>query len=219
MERLRSIKRNTYSGVLFLQGVFKKDCKKMEDIFQDRLISDVTVITEQKIYDKIPVNFTKLNLWPKFTNLSCWFCSRFFKNRPWFEPQSIEPISDGTVGNILSNIQTNSGSYKKSVSIVTLGIFCTCNCVRSYIDLHTHDIAEKLNKISMLKFVYEIFKGVNIPDIQPSPAPTCMVQYGGSITNFEYQRIINNLNSAYIHELADNNFANICSVYLKKLNE
>jgi hypothetical protein len=218
MEKIKSVKLNSCGGVLFLQGVFKRDCKRMEEIFQDRLMHDTVPIQESKIYDKIPVNFTSILLWPKYTNLLCWFCNRSFRNRSWFEPQSIEPISEGHVGKLLSCDEIKNSVNVKGVSIVTLGVFCTCNCVRAYIDLYTKDLSERLNKIAMLKFVYELYNGKCIPDIQPSPSPTCMVHYGGNITPIEYQKKIDQLDISYIHELEDNNFANICSIYLGKLN-
>lgn len=70
----------------------------------------------------------------------------------------------------------------------------------------------------MLKYVYELFIGKTIPDIQPSPDPTIMVQYGGYLTELEYQQKINKLDIAYIHELDDNNFASICDIYLRAFN-
>lgn len=202
-------------GVLFLQGVFKKDCKRMEDMFREKIIVENTNDRETKLYDKIPVIFTSLNDWFKSTNLHCWFCSRTFKNRPWFEPQSIEPVSEISNGAILSNAELKKSVNIKKLSIVVHGIFCTCNCVRSYIELHTRDMSEKLNKIAMLKMVYYIFMGKNIPDIQPSPPPTEMIQYGGSLSPGEYQQKIDNLDSSYIRELEDNNFASLCAILNK----
>ena len=54
-------------GVLFLQGVFKKDCKRMEDMFREKIIVENTNDRETKLYDKIPVIFTSLNDWFKST--------------------------------------------------------------------------------------------------------------------------------------------------------
>ena len=71
----------------------------------------------------------------------------------------------------------------------------------------------------MLKFVYEIYNGKKIPDIQPSPSPMFMIQYGGDITEQEYQQKIDSLDLAYIRELEDNNFAAICQIYAKKFIE
>jgi hypothetical protein len=217
MERIKYIRQPTHDGILFLQGVFKKDCKRMEDMFREKLIAENPVHQEAKIYDKIPVIFTTVDKWLKSTNLHCWYCCRNFKNRPWFEPQSIEPISEVSTGKILNSEELKLSIDKKQVSIVTNGIFCTCNCVRAYIDLHNKDLAEKINKIAMLRYLYEVFNGKSIPDIQPSPPPTEMIHFGGVLSSTEYQQKIDNLDTAYQRELEDNNFVSICNIYIKTI--
>ena len=198
-------------GILFLQGVFKRDIGKTEESYQEQLSH-----LDMKVYDKIPVNFTTPERWLKSTNICCWYCSRTFKGRPWFEPQSIEPVCDVSSGGMLSKKELINSINKKSVSIVINGIFCSCNCVRAYIDLHTRDISERHNKIEMLKYIYEIFTGKKIPDIQPSPPPTEMIQYGGYITSQDYQQKIEQLDGSYQKELDDNNFASICNMFKKQ---
>jgi len=214
MEKFKSIKTRILDGVLFLQGVFKKDYRKIEDIFQDRLMGDIT--NETKIYDKLPVIFTSLQTWPKSTNLKCWNCSLGFKTRPWFEPQSIEPISEGTIGNLPCQTTT---SIKKSISVPTKGCFCSANCVAAYISLHTKSLSEQHNKMSMLKYIYEIFTGKLPTYIHPSPSPTELIQYGGDITESEYRQKIEALDVTYKRELEENNFSNICQVYASKFME
>lgn len=217
MERIRHAKQSALDGILFLQGVFKKDCRKLEDMLQDKLMNvSASPPQDIKTYDKIPVSFTTVDKWIKSTNLTCWFCHRTFKNRPWFEPQSIEPVSEGEIGNILGPDEVKNSVNTKSHCIIIHGIFCTCNCVRAYINLHTKDLTEKLNKVAMLKYVYELFNGKSIPDIQPSPPPTDMVQYGGTLTTTAYQQKIDSLDAAYIEELEDNNFSAIC-IYMKTM--
>jgi hypothetical protein len=216
MEKIRSVKQQPYNGILFLQGVFKQEYRKMEDIFQERLLVDGPT-QEAKIYDKPPVNFTNLSTWPKTTNLKCWRCHLPFKSRPWFEPQSIEPISEGGSGSIIEGEKIKKIINKKSVSIPTHGIFCSANCVSAYIDLHTKNLAERHNKHAMLKYVYEIYMEKSIPDIQPSPPPTEMIQYGGNLTESEYKQKIESLDTAYVRELEDNNFSSICKMYAEKI--
>lgn len=197
-------------GTLFLQGVFKRDAGYRESI-QEQLNN-----LDMKVYDKIPVNFTTVERWLKSTNICCWYCSRSFKNRPWFEPQSIEPMCETSNGQILTKKELLSSVNIKSVSIVINGIFCSCNCVRAYIDVHTRDIVDRHNKIEMLKYVYQLFTGKKIPDIQPSPSPTEMIQYGGYITAQEYQQKIDQLDNGYQKELNDNNFTSICNMFKKQ---
>jgi hypothetical protein len=215
MHKIKQVNQLSNDNVLFLQGVYKKDCKRMEDMFREKIIENTQV--QETIYDKIPVVYSSIDDWPRTINLCCWFCNRHFKTRPWFEPQSIEPVNEISDGRILDSSSLRSIMYKKQTSIVVKGVFCTCNCVRAYIELHTNDYADKLNKIQMLKYIYEQFTGKSIPDIQPSPHPTEMQQYGGKLTSSEYQQKIESLDYAYMRELEDNNFASICNIYLKQL--
>lgn len=212
MERLNNIKTPSNNVILFLQGVFKKDCKRLEDMFQDKLMIDNTKQQDFKQYDKIPVNFTNMEKWLKSTNILCWYCHRIFKNYPWFEPQSIEPSNNDL---IVKKI-TKDDIKKKHLNISVHGLFCSCNCVRAYIEVYTKDLAIKLNKIAMLKYLYELMTGCTISDIQPSPSPYEMVQYGGNLTSLEYQQKIDNLGVMYQRELEDNNFISICNLYMKK---
>jgi hypothetical protein len=66
MNRIKNAKRQTVDGILFLQGVFKTDCDKIEDFFHERLLNGTA---ESKYYDKIPLTFTSLDTWLKETNL------------------------------------------------------------------------------------------------------------------------------------------------------
>jgi len=188
-------------GILFLQGVFKKDCKRIEDIFHDKLLDKHNItkyINEKKVYDKIPVLFTIINSWPKSTNLLCWNCSRTFNTIPWFEPQSIEPATETIAKKNTNDIIINN----KKIIIGVKGNFCSCNCVMSHINLYSKDISEKLNKIMMLKVVYEIFNnGKTISDIKISPAHTEMIQYGGTYTEQEYQKKIEQLDHSYKYDI------------------
>lgn len=218
MENIRSIKqRSDNKGILFLAGVYKKDCKRLEDIFQDRLLYTNQETKSYQKYDSIPVNFTTLEEWPEKTNLLCWYCTRNIENRPWFEPQSIEPRSIGSVGKLLNKSQLLQSIHEHGVVISVKGIFCSCNCVRAYIDLHTSNIGERYNKIAMLKYVYEIFMNRSISDIRPSPKHTSLVQYGGSLTSSDYQKKINKLDNSSEQDINENRFNELYSLYLDKL--
>jgi hypothetical protein len=215
MHKIKQVNQITKDTVLFIQGVYKKNCKRMEDMFREKIIENT--VAHEPIYDKIPVIFYHIDDWPRSINLCCWFCSRHFKTRPWFEPQSIEPVNELSDGRVLDSTLVRTIIYKKQTSIVVKGVFCTCNCVRAYIELHTNDYADKLNKIQMLKYIYELFTGKTIPDIQPSPSPTEMQQYGGKLTPNDYQQKIDHLDFAYARELEDNAFASICNIYMSQL--
>ena len=197
MDILKNIKHEPVDNFLFLQGVFKNDYTDIEDVFKNTLLTPEKNY-EDKNYDKIPVVFTSLETWIKTTNLCCWYCSRNFKGRPWFEPQNIEPAIENSNG-VINYIKSNE--EKKKITIMTMGVFCSPNCVRAYIETYTINMAEKLNKISMLLYLYEIFNNRQIPDVQPSPKPTEMIQYGGSLTSNDYQKKIESLDLTYLKEL------------------
>lgn len=216
MDKIKLIKHKREKQSLFLQGVFISDCKKIEDIFQDRLISNDIPQEKMLEYDKIPALFTGIDDWLKYTNILCNFCSRSFKTFPWFEPQSIDPISMGVVGKITTSKEIKSSVNKKKYSIVPKGIFCSCHCVAANILTKTKNIAEKHNKMDMLKFLYEIVHGEKIDDIQPSPDPTIMTQYGGNVTPNEYQQMIDNLSNLFLKR---NDFNSMCNNYLQKIIE
>lgn len=194
MEKIKFLSTNNNEGTLFLQGVFKKDCKQIEDIFQDRLMSDsITKKTNTVIYNKIPSVFTDVDKWPKKTNLLCNWCTRKFDTFPWFEPQSIEPVSIGDVGIVLSPSKLIRNNLQKGFSIITKGIFCSVNCVSAFIHKNYRNLSDKHNKLEMLKFLYLLVTGNSVCEILPSPEFTEMLQYGGQLSRIEYQKKIDDL--------------------------
>jgi hypothetical protein len=215
MERLISIKKNSVNTVLFLQGVYKTECTKLDDMFHDKIFSSPSNHNLEIIYDKIPAVFTTLDKWPKSTNLLCWWCCRSFKTRPWFEPLSIEPTSEtanNEQGKILSGKDLIQCENKKGLCISTNGNFCSANCVQSHINNFSRDLSDKLNRSSMLRYVYEIYNRKSIPDIQPAPVKTIRIQFGGSYSDNEYQSKIDHLDVSYARELEDNSFSSICQI-------
>lgn len=215
MNRIKNAKKQTIDGVLFLPGVFKTDCDSLEDFFHERLIHGAD--QNAKIFDKIPMIFTDLESWPKTTNLLCWNCSRSFKGRPWFEPQSIDPLHKGKPGEFISSTKLNrSGLRDNSYCINVKGCFCSPNCVMRHIMIFAKDLADQLNKIAMLLFLYEIFVGQKVINIQPAPLLTDRVQYGGTLSDQEYQKKIDELNDALGKE-GNNTFVNNCRNFFNRL--
>ena len=211
MNRNKNTKKQTIGGILFLQGVFKSDCDKIEDFFHDKLLNDNN--SSSKIYDKIPMIFTNLDSWPKTINLLCWNCKRTIKGRPWFEPQSIDPICTKNVGEILTSKQLiRNYIYNNNYYINVKGCFCSPNCVMRYIHTYSKNLADRINKISMLLMVYEIFVNVKVRDIPLAPMVTDLIQYGGTLTEQDYQNIINDANS-YSNNQENLTFVKNCKTY------
>jgi hypothetical protein len=177
MNKIKELSTKKANGVLFLQGVFKKDCKIIEDMFHENLLLSHRPNKENIIYDKIPLLFTGINTWVKSTNIQCWYCTRSISGMPWTEPQSIEPVE-----------------LQNAFSLIVKGFFCSVNCVKSYIDLNAKTPEENNNKTSMLKYLYKIMTNNEILHIQKSPHYTRLLQYGGDLSSSEYQRLIDESN-------------------------
>ncbi len=178
--------KKTQNEILFLPDVYKSDCATIEDMFQEKIMLSIDNNFNSIVYDKIPTMFTTLDNWPKSTTLQCWRCTRTFKNKPWFEPISIEPSIES------SNGKLSVDNVKRKLLIKPNGNFCSANCVQGYIEKNTKKLSERQNKEDMLKFVYEIFTGSKINIIKPSPEHTELIQYGGKMSNLQYDQQIDN---------------------------
>lgn len=159
-----------YKGVLFLEGVFKDDVIKMEDIFEERMFLEETVI-DIKNYDNIPSEFTGVESWPTKTNLLCNYCTLNIKSFPWFEPRSLDIIDD-------------------QIQSMSEGVYCSPNCVVAHINLKYNDIAKCINKIEMLKIIYNWVLKEEINVITPSPNYLLMQKFGGCMTEDEFVNLI-----------------------------
>lgn len=194
-----------YEKSLFLKGIYKKDYKKIEEIFHERLCNEIQQ-KNIKVYDKIPQYFTSLNKWIKQTNISCWYCSNQIKNIPKFVPKTIE----------LKNIKSEN---EKIYNIFTEGLFCSFNCSQSYIDeCYSKDMYDHINKTNMLLFVYYIFNNKLISYIKPSPSKYKMVHFGGNMTVQEYENEILSLDLNQQKEIEDINFSILCETYIKNIH-
>jgi len=87
--------------ILFIKGIFKKDCTS-DDIFEKRILENSHVVeaevdissTEVIVngesftnYEKLPSIFTNIETWKKKSNLACWNCTLFFTTVPIFIPK------------------------------------------------------------------------------------------------------------------------------------
>jgi hypothetical protein len=188
------------STILFLEGVYKRDCRTtMDDVHEDRLRIN-TASHEARRFDKIPLLFTSLDRWPTSTNILCWWCRRSFRGRPWFVPKSVEP----------NVVQPDD---HRQVVMTPEGNFCTAHCAAAYINA-TYIGSDRYNRHSMLKYLYRIIYGKNTVEITPSPSPYEMAIYGGNLSEVEYSTKISKLENNTA-DLEDQSFANICRMYIK----
>lgn len=216
-------KKTMLKGILFLQGVTKeKDCREVEDMFQDRLRNETSRYSIR--YNKLPVVFNNLNTWPTECNLQCWNCDLPIVGRPWFDILTIEPYFDiKKVGcyvnsNVILKIDPNdvlktNKSSDVNYNIATYGAFCSPNCVQAYIDTTSGSLSDWCNRSEMLKYEYKIFNNTVINEIRPSPSKTCMIQYGGDVTAEEYRNMVDMLDAQNSREIEESNFKIICDIY------
>lgn len=184
--------------VLFIKGVFKKDCtsddfleKKVIDTINNETTTDnivSSIITDihevnyytnsQKIpYKKLPSIFETLEQWPKKTNLLCWHCSLPFDNIPIFIPKVIEPV--------ISKVKTNK------YSIGVNGVFCSFGDAMEFIKNSSWSLMDKIESVNKLKHLYKIFFNMPLKDIVLYPSIYDMVQYGGDMEINKYREVIN----------------------------
>jgi hypothetical protein len=169
-----SIKEYKLVKMLFIKGVFIKDCIPDDDIFERQIIEQLNYSdTCIEIYNKIPLIFTGLESWPKKTNLNCWHCDLKFDSIPIFIPKIIDtnPVANG-------------------FNISTFGCFCSFSCALSYNNLYNTKICENIHVKDMLLFLYKIFNKKSIKEIFQSPSKFQMKQYGGILEPIQYKNSI-----------------------------
>jgi hypothetical protein len=171
-----NIKEYTIPKILFLKGVFIKDCIPLDDIFERQIIERLNIDNPITIYNDFPSIFTNLTSWIKKTNLKCWYCDLNFDDMPVFIPKIIEH----------SGINTD-------YNISTYGCFCSFCCVTAYTNLYYQKICDNIKIKEMTRFLYRIFKGSAIKEILQSPSKFTMTQYGGDIDTSKYKDSINKL--------------------------
>jgi hypothetical protein len=217
IDHINSIKNydRIYDRSLFLAGVYKKDYKKIEELFQERIISEISKQSD-KNYDKIPPIFNNLDKWIKQTNLCCWHCCNKIKGVPVFLPKNIEPKNNGIVGFAPGSVdpedmQGASASAKsKYYNILTEGAFCSFNCAQAYLDdIYSKNMPEYINRMNMLLFLYNLFNDKTVDYIKPSPPKYKMQQYGGTMTTSEYEEEIKGLDDIWEKEYEETNLRSI----------
>lgn len=171
-----NIKEYKTPNILFLTGVFIKDCCPLEDLFEKQILDKLNV--DVKIcFNKIPSIFNSLNTWIKKTNIKCWHCDLNFETIPVFIPKVIE--------------QSGTDSTFK---IITNGCFCSFPCAISYNNIYHPKIFDNINNKEMISYLYKIFNKCNIKEILHAPSKFTMLQYGGSVDPDEYRKQINDIN-------------------------
>ena len=176
-----NIKEYKVSKILFIKGVFIKDCNEIDDFFEKQIMDQLNIAPIDEIIS-LPYNFTDMQNWIKKTNIKCWYCDLNFEVTPVFIPRIIEPAN------------TNSG-----FNIGVYGCFCSFPCAKSFINLTYSNLCKNTSITEMLLFLYNIFTNNTVKEIFPSPEKYIMKKYGGYLDDSEYRNKIDIINKR-IHE-------------------
>lgn len=184
--------------ILFIKGIFKKDCTS-DDIFEKRILenshvveSEIDISSTEVIvngesfvnYEKLPNIFTNIESWKKKSNLACWNCTLFFTSVPIFIPKVIEPVS-------IKNKFEREKTCDQKFSITVEGVFCSFGCAQQYVEMHNYSIAEKTETLNKLRLLHKLFYNNNkMKELAYYPTPLNMTQYGGCLTITEFKNEI-----------------------------
>ncbi len=181
--------------ILFIKGVFKKDCST-DDIFEKKILENINSQNneiscsneseEQKkfiSYDKLPSIFENFDMWPKRTNIQCWHCTLGFETTPVFIPKVIEPKT---------NRRLDYDSDKMTYSISTYGVFCSFGCANKFIETRNYTIIEKIEMTNKLRLLHKFFYNRLMNDYVSYPDPYQMQQYGGDLSPEEFKEMMYN---------------------------
>lgn len=169
--------------ILFIKGVFKKDCvsddifeKKILEAATDDIITSIIPLQNFVLYEKLPSIFTNIESWEKTSNLHCWHCNLGFSSIPVFIPGVIEP------SNLKHKLKNN-----RDFSISVIGVFCYFECAMQYIKCRSYSIVDKTEMINKLKLLHKLFYNKPLEDMKDYPDPYQMKQFGGDLTVEEYK--------------------------------
>jgi hypothetical protein len=202
--------------ILFLPGVFLKDCPRPEDESSEEIIeldadldslaTDITALEAVvvktrpsiKKYDVIPTQFTSRDTWPKSTNLLCWYCSRSFEEFPWTVPISCSKnlISDDSDITDVSDtsLLESANTFREALVMDVHGNFCGCSCSLTYIKrIYDPTIINRHESERLLFMFAEIMTGEKNTYIALADAPTMMQKYCGCDGKTEETYITDNL--------------------------
>lgn len=152
----------------------------------------------KEFYNSDIIIDTPTSIWPKVSDLCCWYCSRPIETTPIGLPYKKEIVQ-----NISSSQSSQSTSSTQSTSTIqsttqqevyhTAGAFCTFSCAYTW-NLSSENILFE-NKYNQEALLYELFIKVGGKGkICKAPPRIYLLKYGGIYTNDEYSRLFNKNN-------------------------
>jgi hypothetical protein len=186
-------------NILHLTGITMKHYQSMEDIFDRQILDSVEkkpdIITKK--YDTIPKVFTTIKHWPKKTNLKCWMCDFFFEGAPKFVPTYIKGAANGRT-------KRNAAEYspEESIEVGVLGVMCSFACASLYINTYFHRKEQAWKLLDNLSLLYRLFSGRSVHYIPIAPHKTTMVQYGGTVSETDFRKQIQEIEKQVYNKLS-----------------
>lgn len=157
--------------ILHLKGVSLSDITTIEDLFNNRMVSQETTVPKEEDWDKIRSTFSSLDEWPKSTNIRCWFCTLKFKSIPWF-------IITGETINKTFNVKGN---------------FCSSGCLTGFVQ-QNYSRREHFDIYHNVGKLYTMITGKKNNNIIPSPSIYNLEMYGGAMSMSDYKQELERIN-------------------------
>lgn len=158
--------------VIFLQGVFSRDNKTVDDAFYDNLTASIAK-SEVIVYNKIPRKFYNIETWIRTTNIHCCTCDRKIESRP-------TPICVNL--KILGDIKTFD----------VLRLCCSFPCYAEFIEREA-PFDTRWEMREHMFTVFEIFHNKQVSHIPCGPSRLEQARLGGNLSDAEYQKKIDDI--------------------------
>jgi hypothetical protein len=207
----------------------KKDSFKMttkiNEVIEEEVECSVIFLDENKRDNKCfatMVDILTNGQLPNKTNINCFWCRHSFDWIPIGCPvKYINPIIEKSY---ISHITKDKYQMKENIMksklksvldhknfeivpfpydhYLTDGIFCSFNCVLSFIKDNHQDVLYK-ESYSLLHCLYHDLVGKKVEKIKPSPHWRLLNEYGGPLSISEYRKSINMIDYKFMFNLRD----------------
>ncbi len=175
-------------NVIFLQGVFFKDIRTLEDHMMENSSCPTDVSNQEfkpALCDSVRVTkFKSTKQWAdtyKNMSIKCWYCGLNFKGLPCFIPRQIRTTAKGK-------------EYD------TQGLFCGFACAFAFLKNSAEFLRDKtyFDRLAMLKMLFVQFYNKRPLEFREAPCIYDMTLYGGHRDIMDYRTELKNINMSMI---------------------
>jgi hypothetical protein len=199
---------------------------KIHDVITHDIEKSIIFLDENKKESKCVATMIELssnNSLPDSTNIKCFWCKYNFDTKPigcpikyvnpLIEKSYVSQITKDTyymreniVQSKLDKISTKDNQFQIEIypfnHYLTDGIFCSFNCVLSFIKDNNHNIFYK-ESYSLLHCLYYDLVGKKIAKIIPSPHWRLLKDFGGPFTIEEFRKNLNTIDYKFMFNLRE----------------